>query len=267
MTIEQWRVGNLAVRAGADASEMAAAAADQAAGTLVAAAAVRGVANAMFATGNSQLAFLTELARRPGIPWDRINAFHMDEYVGLSADHPASFRRYIRERIVNVMHPAAAYYVDGSAPDPSVECTRYAELLHNHPLDLCCMGIGENGHLAFNDPGVADFSDPVDVKVVELDGACRRQQVGEGHFPDVDTVPQSAITVTIPALLRARTVIVVCPEERKAPAVQATLDGPVTTDCPASILTTQDHSTLYLDAESASLVRSNGDPSQRARKG
>jgi glucosamine-6-phosphate deaminase len=187
----------------------------------------------------------------------------MDEYVGISEDHPASFRRYIRERIAEVVHPAVVHYVNGSAPDPEAECSRYAGLLRTHPLDLCCMGIGENGHLAFNDPGVADFLDPRDLKVVELDDACRRQQVDEGHFPDVDAVPRLAITVTIPALLRASSVVVVCPEARKAPAVKAALEGPVTTDCPASILTTQEHATLYLDAGSASLL----DPSQRAKNG
>ncbi len=247
--------------AGASVSDIAAAAADQAAAVLAAAVADRGVANAMFATGNSQLAFLQSLTGRDGVPWDRVTVFHMDEYVDLPDDHPASFRRYIRERITEVVHPRVVHYVDGSAADPAAECVRYAELLAAHPLDLCCMGIGENGHLAFNDPGVADFADPEDVKVVELDEACRAQQVGEGHFPDVSAVPRLAITVTIPALLRARQVVVVCPEERKAPAVRDALEGPVTTDCPASILTTQGHATLYLDAGSASLL------SQRSRNG
>ena len=242
---------------------MARAAADHVFSVLSDTVAEHGAANAMFATGNSQLAFLSELTARRGLAWDRVTVFHMDEYVGLADDHPASFRRYIRERITDVVRPAAVHYVDGSAPDPAAECERYTDLLRTHPLDLCCMGIGENGHLAFNDPGVADFADPEDVKVVELDDACRRQQVGEGHFPDVASVPQLAITVTIPALLRARAVSVICPEARKAPAVRAAIEGPVTTDCPASILTTQDHATLYLDAGSASLL----DPSHRSRNG
>jgi glucosamine-6-phosphate deaminase len=270
VTIEQWRVRKLAVRAGSDTAEIAAAAARQAASVLATAVAARGAANAMFATGNSQLAFLAELGRQGDVPWERVTAFHMDEYVGLAPDHPASFRRYIRERIADAVHPASVHYVDGSASDPAAECHRYSGLLRAHPLDLCCMGIGENGHLAFNDPGVADFADPEDLKVVELDEACRRQQVGEGHFPSVDAVPRFAITVTIPALLRAGTVVVVCPEERKAPAVRAALEGPVSTACPASILTTREHATLYVDAGSASLLAADGGsagPSQRSRNG
>ena len=263
MTVEPWQVAKLEVRAASSVPELAAAAADQVFAILSAAVAERGSANAMFATGNSQIEFLGALAERSGLAWDRVTIFHMDEYVGIPDDHPASFRRYIRERIAEAVHPAAVHYVDGSSPDPVAECARYAGLLRAHPLDLCCMGIGENGHLAFNDPGVADFDDPDDVKVVELDDACRRQQVGEGHFPDVGAVPRSAITVTVPALLRARAVVVICPEVRKAPAVRGALEGPVTTECPASILTTQAHATLYLDPGSASLL----DPSHRSRNG
>ena len=131
---------------------------------------------------------------------------------------------------------------------------RYASLLREHPLDLCCLGIGENGHLAFNDPPVADFDDPLDVKVVELDADCRQQQVGEGHFPDVDTVPTHAVTVTIPSLLHASTVLAIVPEARKAEPVRRALAGPIATTCPASVLRTRPNATLYLDAESAALV-------------
>ena len=127
-------------------------------------------------------------------------------------------------------------------------------MLHSHPLDLCCLGIGENGHLAFNDPPVADFDDPLDVKVVPLDRACRQQQVNEGHFPDIASVPELAITVTIPALLRASRVLAIAPEARKAEPVRAALEGPVTTACPASILRTRDHVDLYLDRASAALL-------------
>ena len=134
------------------------------------------------------------------------------------------------------------------------EIAGYARLLADHPLDLTCLGIGENGHLAFNDPPVADFDDPLDVKEVELDAACRQQQVGEGHFPSVDDVPRTAITLTIPALLRAVHVLAIVPEKRKATAVHAALTGPVTTACPASILRRTPHATLFLDAESASLL-------------
>jgi glucosamine-6-phosphate deaminase len=165
-------------------------------------------------------------------------------------DHPAGFRRWIRERIVDRAHPGEAYLLDGLA-DPVTECARYAALLRAHPLDLCCLGIGENGHLAFNDPP-ADFADPLDVKVVELDRACRSQQVGEGHFADIDAVPTHALTVTVPALLRAREVIAVVPERRKAEPVRAALLGPVAPSCPASALRTSGNATVHLDRGSAS---------------
>jgi glucosamine-6-phosphate deaminase len=213
----------------------------------------RGRANAMFATGNSQLAFVDALTAAPAVPWRNITVFHMDEYVGTGPDHPAGFRRWIRERISDRVGPAAAHYLDGLA-DPVAECARYTALLRSHPLDVCVLGIGENGHLAFNDPPVADFDDPRDVKVVALDLACRRQQVGEGHFPTVDAVPAHAMTVTVPALLRARTVIAVVPEQRKALPVRDALLGPVSTACPASALRTAVNATLYLDDASASLL-------------
>ncbi len=237
-----------------DLATLARAAADEAARVIAEAVAARGVANVMFATGNSQLAFVDDLTQRTaGVEWGSVVAFHMDEYVGLPPDHPASFARWIRERIEERVHPRAVHYVDGMA-DPDAECARYTRLLDDHPLDLCCLGIGENGHLAFNDPPVADFSDPADVKVVTLDDACRRQQVGEGHFASVDVVPDQAITVTVPALLRPARVLAVVPEARKAEPVRAALNGPVSTTCPASALRTTQGATLHLDAGSAGLL-------------
>ncbi len=233
-----------------DPDALAGAAAAAAADALRHAVARRGVAHAMFATGNSQLAFVDRLVAVPDVPWDRVVVFHMDEYVGVGPDHPAGFARWIRERITDRVRPREAHYVDGLA-DPEVECDRYAALLAAHPLDLCCLGIGENGHLAFNDPPVADFEDPRDVKVVVLDAACRAQQVHEGHFPDDDAVPATAVTVTIPALLRAARVLAAVPEARKAPAVRAALEGPVSTACPASVLRTMAHVTLFLEPASA----------------
>ncbi len=244
-------VDRLQVRILPDLAALARAAADEAAGILREAVAARGVAHAMFATGNSQIAFVDQLVTAtPDVPWSDVVAFHMDEYVGVGPDHPAGFQRWIRERITDRAHPRSVHYVDGLA-DPAAECERYAGLLRDHPLDLCCLGIGENGHLAFNDPGVADLDDPLDVKVVELDDACRRQQVGEGHFPDVPSVPARAITVTVPALLRARRVLAVVPDARKAAAVRAALEGPVGSDCPASALRTTTGAVLYLDPASA----------------
>jgi glucosamine-6-phosphate deaminase len=193
------------------------------------------------------------VSRTPDMPWRDIVVFHMDEYVGIGADHPAGFQRWIRERIVAPTMPRAAYYVDGLG-DPAAAAGRYAEILADHPLDLCCLGIGENGHLAFNDPPVADFNDPLDVKVVELEAACRQQQVNEGHFPDTALVPAHAITVTIPALLRAAQVMAVVPDARKAEPVHAALTGPVSTRCPASVLRTMPHVTIHLEQESARLL-------------
>jgi glucosamine-6-phosphate deaminase len=237
-----------------DAAALAKSAADEAAGHIRAAVSQRGRANVMFATGNSQLAFVDVLVgSTPGVLWDDVVVFHMDEYTGIAEDHPASFRRWIRERISDLCNPREAHYIDGTA-DPEAECARYAGLLRSNPLDLCCLGIGENGHLAFNDPAVADFDDPSDVKVVELDFDCRMQQVGEGHFAGLDDVPRHAITVTIPALLRARRVLAVVPERRKAPPVREALQGPLTASCPASALRRQDNATLHLDSESASLL-------------
>jgi glucosamine-6-phosphate deaminase len=233
---------------------MAQAAADEAVAVLVSAVATKGVANAMFATGNSQFAFIDALMARAGdVPWRDIVVFHMDEYVGIGPDHPASFQRWIRERIAEPAKPRATHYIDGLAL-PDAECRRYAHLLELHPLDLCCLGIGENGHLAFNDPPVADFVDAHDVKVVVLEESCRRQQVNEGHFATDEDVPKRAMTVTIPALLRARRVLAIVPEARKAEPVRASLEGPVTTSCPASILQRTAHAKVFLDQASARLL-------------
>jgi glucosamine-6-phosphate deaminase len=233
---------------------LARAAADEAARVLRGAVVANGVAHVMFATGNSQIAFVdTLMASTADVPWGDVVVFHMDEYVGIGPDHPASFQRWIRERIVEPACPRAAHLIDGLAP-PDTECDRYARLLLSHPLDLCCLGIGENGHLAFNDPPVADFDDELDVKVVVLDAACRSQQVHEGHFATDADVPQKAITVTIPALLRASRVLAVVPEARKAEPVRAALQGPVTTACPASILQETPHAAIFLDAESSGLL-------------
>ncbi len=242
------------VRVLPDTDSLAREAADQAAATIRQAVAANGVAHAMFATGNSQLAFVDALvARTHDVPWGDVVVFHMDEYVGIGPEHPASFQRWIRQRIVDPTAPRAAHYLDGRA-GPEAECRRYADLLRQHPLDLCCLGIGENGHLAFNDPPVADFDDALDVKVVVLDEGCRHQQVNEGHFATDRDVPERAITVTIPALLRAHRVLVVVPEARKAGPVRAALEGPVTTSCPASALQRSAHTTIFLDSDSARLL-------------
>ncbi len=248
------RVDGATVRVHADVAAMARAAADEALEVMRAAVEARGSAHVMFATGNSQLAFVQQLVEETaGVPWPDTVVFHMDEYVGVGPDHPAGFQRWIRQRIVEPAHPKAAYYLEGLG-DPEVECLRYRDLLRSHPLDLCCLGIGENGHLAFNDPPVADFADRRDVKVVELEAACRMQQVNEGHFAALDAVPTHAITVTIPALLRAGRVLAVVPEARKAEPVREALTEPISTSCPASALRTSAHATIHLDQDSARLL-------------
>ncbi len=211
----------------------------------------QGSAAAILATGNSQIQFLSRLAAYKDIDWSRITLFHMDEYLGITADHRASFRRYLRERVESLVRPRAFHYIQGDCDLPLDEIGRYTNLLRAQPIDLCCLGIGENGHIAFNDPHVARFDDPHWVKLVRLDDACKMQQVREGHFPSLDAVPPYAFTLTIPALCAAKRMICVAPESRKAQAVHDALRGPVSTACPASFLRTQAHCTLYLDTASA----------------
>ncbi|HXG48919.1 MAG TPA: glucosamine-6-phosphate deaminase, partial [Methylomirabilota bacterium] len=250
----QFKVDELDVRVLADADSLARAVAELARAHLASVLARRGSAAVILATGNSQIRFLDTLVQLGGVDWSRVTAFHMDEYLGLPGDHPASFRRYMRERIASRLNLRAFHYIEGDALQPIDECERYARLLEAQPIDLCCLGIGENGHLAFNDPPVADFADKRLVKIVQLDLACRQQQVGEGHFPSVDAVPAYAITLTIPALCRAERILCVAPEKRKARAVRDALRGPVSPACPASILRRQPHATLFLDGDSTSLL-------------
>lgn len=237
---------------------MAQAAAELAAAQLEQALKERGEAAAILATGNSQLAFLDALVAGQGktwnLDWSRITLFHMDEYLGLPDTHTASFRKYMKERVEGKLKPRAFHYIEGDALEPLAECERYTDLLRARAIDLCCLGIGENGHLAFNDPPVANFSDERLVKIVKLDEACRAQQAGEGHFPTVDDVPQYAITLTIPALCQVGKMLAIVPEKRKAPAVLASLTGPISTACPGSYLRQQAHCSLLLDNESSSLL-------------
>jgi glucosamine-6-phosphate deaminase len=230
---------------------LGAAAADDLARILQAAIAERGEAAIIVATGNSQLSFMQSLRNRDDITWDTVTVFHMDEYLGMSAAHPASFRRYVRQHLTECVRPRAFYGIEGNAQDVAAELSHYASLLEQHAPVACVLGIGENGHLAFNDPP-ADFNTESIIQVVTLDEECRRQQVGEGHFPTLDDVPRQAISLTVPALLKPPHVLAVVPEVRKAAPVKAALEGPVTPDCPASILRTQAHVRLYLDQDSAS---------------
>ena len=222
----------------------------------------RGQANVILATGNSQLTFLETLRSLPGIDWSRISFFHMDEYINLPPGHPASFPAFLRRHFLDHLQPpAGAFYpvpagstAAGQQPEEIEGLEEYEQNLRTHPADLCALGIGENGHLAFNDPPYADFNDPLWVKVVKLDEVSRMQQLKEGHFPDLASVPTHAVTLTIPALLAARKILAIVPESRKAPAVQRALRGPIYPACPASILRRTAHAHLYLDRDSAALT-------------
>lgn len=224
----------------------------------------RGSANVILATGNSQLGFLKLLCGDPRIDWGKVRIFHMDEYIGITEDHPASFVRYMRERVADVVHPLAFFPIRGDTGDPQAVCDEYEALLRKYPADVCCMGLGENGHIAFNEPHVANFEDDRWVRRITLDERSRAQQVGEGHFPTLDSVPTEAISLTIPALLSARHLLIQAPEARKADAVRQALLGPVSTACPASILRTCSHARMYLDPESA---RDLGEYLENAREG
>jgi len=250
--------GELTVSIRSSIREMAESAAAAAAEQLGKALESRGSAAAILATGNSQLEFLDVLVAGQGtkwnLDWSKITLFHMDEYLGLPATHSASFRKYMKERVESTLKPKAFHYVEGDAMEPLKECERYTELLQAQPIDLCCLGIGENGHLAFNDPPVADFEDKRLVKIVKLDEGCRKQQVGEGHFPDMDAVPQYAMTLTIPALCNVGRMLAIVPEKRKAQAVLESLTKPISTEHPGTFLRKQKHCTLYLDGDSSSLL-------------
>lgn len=234
---------------------LAAAAAQRAAEIIASAIESKGTARVVVATGNSQIAFIDKLVREPGIDWPRVTLFHMDEYVGLSDTHPASFRLWIKTRVAERVPAKETHYINGDAADLDAEIRRYSDLLNAAPLDLAFVGIGENGHIAFNDPPVADFHDPATVKHVQLDDACKRQQTGEGHFSGVDTVPDEAVSVTCPGLFRAEAWVTVVPDHRKAEAVRNAIEGPITTNCPASLIQTHPNATIFLDLESASLLK------------
>jgi len=234
-----------------DSKAAGSAAARSAADAIRELASTRAALGVIFATGVSQMQTLEALTSIEGLPWDKICGFHMDEYIGIPADHPASFRRYLRERLTRKVSMKEFYEIDGTAPDPEKTADEYSALLRAAAPQLCLLGIGENGHLAFNDPGVADFSDPRDAKVVNLDAACRSQQAAEGWFASVEEVADAAITLTIPALLRVPRLIVSVPGQRKAAIMRRVLSEPLSNDCPATILRTHPDTTVYLDLESA----------------
>ena len=213
----------------------------------------KGSASIIIGTGASQFPFLEEFLLKD-LDWTKISLFHLDEYIGISDQHPASFRRFLRERVASKVNPGNVHYLNGDTVNISAEIRRYEKLLKENPVDVACIGIGENGHIAFNDPGVADFDDPEYLKVVELDNACRKQQVGEGWFPTIDDVPAKAITLTVTAIMDCKVLSCSVPDERKADAVYKTLMGEINTSCPASILRRHNNSALFLDRYSAEKI-------------
>ena len=247
-----FQVGNLAVEIHPSAKSMGEAAAVAAADILKKLGSIGESLGVIFATGASQLDTLDALTHIAGIPWDRVQGVHLDEYVGLPVEHFASFRRYLRENLTQKVDIGAFYEIDGSATDTDHTCRLYAEVIRSVNPQLCLLGIGENGHLAFMDPAVADFNDPQDVKAVRLDAACRAQQVAEGWFNNLEEVPDNALSMTIPAILRVPRLIVSVPGARKAAIIRRTFEEAISTSCPATILRTHPNVTVYLDEESAS---------------
>lgn len=210
--------------------------------------------NVIFAAAPSQNEFLDFLVKNDEIQWNRINAFHMDEYIGLTKDAPQGFGNFLRDRIFAKVPFKSVNYIRGDAKNVKGECTRYAGLLKQYPPDVVCMGIGENGHIAFNDPHVALFDDPEMVKIVELDEKCRQQQVNDGCFSGMDKVPTHALTLTIPALLSGEYIFCIVPGKTKAEAVSRTVKGEISEKCPATILRRHNNAILYIDADSAKLI-------------
>lgn len=237
-----------------DPQDLGQRAARDGAGLIRKALADKGEANIILATGASQFETLKNLVREPDLEWQKVTAFHLDEYVGLPISHPASFRKYLKERFADLVPVAAFHYIDGEV-DPEAECRRVGDIISRHPIDVAFVGIGENGHIAFNDPP-ADFETEQPYIVVELDRACRLQQVGEGWFESLEDVPARAISMSVRRIMKSKAVICACPDERKARAVAACLRGPVTPDAPSSILQEHDGAVVYLDPGSASLLES-----------
>jgi glucosamine-6-phosphate deaminase len=235
--------------------KLAQAAANDAADLIRQAIAARGQAYLIAATGASQFEFLDALVVQPNLDWRQVTFFHLDEYIGLPQTHPASFRRYLQERLVDRIRPGAFHFLNGDAPNPEAECRRVGELISRLTIDAAFVGIGENGHLAFNDPP-ADFETGEPYLIVELDEACRRQQVGEGWLESIGDVPERAISMSIQQILKAKHVLCVAPDRRKARAVRDCLELEVSALRPASILQQHAQTTIYLDKESAALLES-----------
>jgi glucosamine-6-phosphate deaminase len=255
MAVKHLSVGTLKLEIHANRKEAGEAAARSAAQALEELDHAQREIGVIFATGASQLETLHALTSMPGLPWSKVHGFHLDEYVGIAEDHPASFRRYLRENLTQRVPLAEFFEINGSTSDSDQVRRDYVQKLREANPQLCLLGIGENGHLAFNDPPEANFTDPDAMKVVTLDAACRQQQLAEGWFEKLEEVPQQALTLTIPTLFKVPRLIVSVPGRRKAQSVRRTLEEPISTDCPSTILRTHPDVTLYLDLESASELK------------
>lgn len=243
-------VASLDVRVYADRAAMGMAAARGVAATMRDLLAARERVRMIFAAAPSQNEFLAALRDAPALDWSRVTAFHMDEYLGLPPEAPQRFGNFLRTHLFNRVRPGIVQFID-STNETAAECARYGALLRAAPIDVVCLGIGENGHIAFNDPPVADFDDPEAIKPVELDLPCKRQQVNDGCFATIGDVPSHALTLTIPMLLSGAYLSCVVPGPAKQRAIHDTLRGPITTACPASILRRHPACVLYLDRDSA----------------
>ncbi len=236
-----------------DKTTLGRAAADQAAGAIRRAIAERGSARIIAATAASQLEFLNALTQAPDIDWKRVEAFHLDEYIGLPISHPGSFRKMLIEQLVSKTGIQKYHLLDGDAPDPQAVAREVGEQIASAPIDIAFLGIGENGHIAFNDPP-ADFNTDEPYIVVNLDQACRQQQVGEAWFADISQVPTQALSMSAKQILKAREILAVVPDKRKAEAIKACFEGEISPMAPASILRRHPNATVYVDTNSASLL-------------
>ncbi len=250
------KIDNLSVKISENRISMGIQAASEAAICLKQLLKEKDIANIIFAAAPSQNEFLDALSQMEDIDWKRVNAFHMDEYIGLEKDAPQGFGNFLQRHIFSKVPFRNVFFLNGQAENIQEACREYTSLLQNNPTDIVFMGIGENGHIAFNDPHVADFQDPHLVKVVDLDEKCRQQQVNDGCFANIDKVPTHALTLTVPALYRADYLFCIVPGKTKAWAVNETLRGPVSPQCPASILRNHPHTTLYIDNDSSSIFMS-----------
>jgi glucosamine-6-phosphate deaminase len=254
--IKELKVDNLAVRIYPDRIRMGSAAADMVGDLIAQLLNEKTYVNLIFAAAPSQNEFLSALIKKEDdFDWERINAFHMDEYIGLPEDHSALFSSFLRSSLFDKLPFHTVNYINGNATDMQAECDRYSDLLLKYPADIVCMGIGENGHIAFNDPHVADFNDPLKVKIVDLDAACRQQQVNDGCFAGLEVVPTHALTLTIPALMSGKYVYCMVPGKNKAKAVHHTLFDEISEQCPASVLRKHPQAILFLDCDSSSLLK------------